>query len=112
MILTIVFLQTFYGETPCIEYEGSNIGPADEQIESYASSARELSARACSCARNARRLIQRNRVSCVRREGIAFQEDLTAMPALKPTTTLEGHISIFKETHSKDRVRKRETGDR
>jgi len=107
MILTIVFLQTFYGETPCIEYRGSNIGPADGQIESYAS--RELSARACSCARNARCLIQRNRVSCVRKEGIAFQEDLTAMPALKPTTTLEGHISIFEETHSKDRARERET---
>lgn len=30
----------------CIEYEGSNIGPADGQIESYASRARELAARA------------------------------------------------------------------
>lgn len=47
-------------------------------------------------------------MSCVLKEGIAFQEDLTVTPALKPTTTtLEGHISIFEETHSKDRARER-----
>jgi len=64
-----------------IEYEGSNIGPADGQIESYASRARELSARASCCAAAlAMRAAWSDETVCLAygKKVLRFQEDLTA----------------------------------
>lgn len=103
MLLKIFQLKICHCGTLCVSNTRKVIsGPADGQIESYASSARELSTRVCSCARNARRLIRQR--PCVlrteRRYCVSGRFNCDEVP--KPTTTFEGHISILEETRSKD----------
>lgn len=95
----------------CIEYEGSNIGPADGQIESYASRACKLSARGLQL-RSQRAPLDPARPCVLRMERrycVSGRFNCNEA-ARKPTTTttLEGRISIFEETHS----RKIERGER
>lgn len=95
----------------CIEYEGSNIGPADGQIESYASRARELSARALQLL-SQRAPLDPARPCVLRTERkycVSGRFNCNGAVLKPTTTTLEGCISISEETHSR-KIEREEDG--